>query len=56
MAAFAWLRRPCLMGRTLRQGTAWQTVGRGMGALFSGNGGPNRVRELMALYHDARAP
>jgi alkanesulfonate monooxygenase SsuD/methylene tetrahydromethanopterin reductase-like flavin-dependent oxidoreductase (luciferase family) len=33
--------------------TARQTGGLGMGGLFGGEGGPNRVRELMALYRDA---
>jgi alkanesulfonate monooxygenase SsuD/methylene tetrahydromethanopterin reductase-like flavin-dependent oxidoreductase (luciferase family) len=33
--------------------TARQTGRLGMGGLFGGEGGPNRVRELMALYRDA---
>ena len=33
--------------------TARQTGSLGMGGLFGGEGGPNRVRELMALYRDA---
>jgi alkanesulfonate monooxygenase SsuD/methylene tetrahydromethanopterin reductase-like flavin-dependent oxidoreductase (luciferase family) len=33
--------------------TARQTGGLGMGGLFGGEGGPDRVRELMALYRDA---
>ena len=33
--------------------TARQTGSLGMGGLFGGEGGPNRVRELMALYREA---
>jgi alkanesulfonate monooxygenase SsuD/methylene tetrahydromethanopterin reductase-like flavin-dependent oxidoreductase (luciferase family) len=33
--------------------TARLTGGLGMGGLFGSEGGPNRVKELMALYHDA---
>src|SRR5262249_61109070 len=33
--------------------TARQTGSLGMGGLFGSEGGPDRVRELMALYRDA---
>ena len=33
--------------------TARLTGGLGMGGLFGSEGGPNRVKELMALYHEA---
>ena len=36
--------------------TARQTGSLGMGGLFGGEGGPNRIRELMALYRDALRP
>ena len=44
---------PTVLGRPRRPREAGRGITLGMGGLFGGEGGPNRVRELIALYRDA---